>query len=145
MEPNFVNGEYLLTDKLSYRFGDPERGDIIVFKAPPTYKDEFIKRIVGLPGEQVSVVSGKVLVNGKTISEEYLPNSFYTTAGKFATEGKTITISSDNYFVLGDNRSHSLDSRNFGLITRDKITGRAWVVYWPPAKAGTIEAPEYLF
>src|SRR3989304_7866904 len=73
MEPNFHDGEYLLTDKVSYRLGTPTRGDVVVFKAPPTYKDEFIKRIIGLPGEEVKVEGGKIYINDRELSEQYLP------------------------------------------------------------------------
>lgn len=143
MEPNFHNNEYLLTDKLTYRFNAPRRGDVVVFKAPPDDSDEFIKRIIGLPGEEVYVQNGSIYANGEKIDEKYLPDSFYTRPGKFSTEGLHIVIPSDSYFVLGDNRDHSYDSRNFGLITKDKITGRAWFVYWPPSKAGVVQHPAY--
>jgi signal peptidase I len=143
MEPNFHDGQYLLTDKLSYRFGIPKRGDVIVFKAPPNFKEEFIKRIIAIPGDTVMVKNGKYFVNGVEIKEKYLPSEFKTAPGNFAIEGKQITVPSDSYFVSGDNRDHSLDSRNFGIINKDKITGRAWLIYWPPKDAGTIKSPEY--
>lgn len=145
MEPNFHDGEYLLTDKVSYRLGEPARGDVVVFKAPPTYKDEFIKRIIGLPGEQVTIKEGKIYINGRELEEEYLPENTQIVPGKYLTEGQTITVPANSYFVLGDNRDHSLDSRNIGPIERQYITGRAWFVYWPVSKAGTVSTPMYLF
>ncbi len=141
MEPNFHDGEYLLTDKISYRLHTPERGDVIVFKAPPDYVDEFIKRIIGIPGDTVSVKNSKVFVNGREIPEAYIPAEYHTYAGRFADEGAVLTVPADEYFVLGDNREHSLDSRNIGFIGKDKITGRAWLIYWPVNKAGIVKNP----
>ena len=145
MEPNFHDGEYLLTDKVSYRIGEPERGDVIVFKAPPLYKDEFIKRIIGLPGEEIKVEQNKVFVNGRELDETYLADGSRTEPNKFASEGKTLRVPNDAYFVLGDNREHSLDSRSLGFISKENITGRAWFVYWPISDAGNISNPNYLF
>jgi len=141
MEPNFHDGEYLLTDKVTYRLHEPERGDVVVFKAPPTYVDEFIKRIIAIPGDQVSVKEGNVYVNGVALNETYLPESFQSFPGRFAAEGAVLTVPQDQFFVMGDNREHSLDSRNIGFIPKDKITGRAWLVYWPVNKAGVIHNP----
>jgi len=145
MEPNFHNSEYLLTDKVSYRFGDPERGDVIVFKAPPSYTDEFIKRVIAIPGETVMVKDGHVYVNGNQINEDYIPNNFVTRPGQYAQEGVEITVGENEYFVLGDNRDHSLDSRVLGTIGKEYITGRAWLVYWPINQIGVITAPIYAF
>lgn len=141
MEPNFHDGEYLLTDKISYRLHTPERGDVIVFKAPPDYVDEFIKRIIGIPGDTVSIKDSKVYVNGKQVMEPYIPADFHSYAGRFTEEGAVLTVPADQYFVMGDNREHSLDSRNIGFIQKDKITGRAWLIYWPVDKAGVIKNP----
>lgn len=145
MDPNFPDGEYLLTDKVSYRFGEPKRGDVIVFKAPPTPDEEFIKRIIGLPGDKVSVKNGKVYINEKLLEEQYLDPSLYTSAGNFPVEDGTITVPQDEYFVLGDNRDHSSDSRAWGFVPKKKITGRAWLVYWPPKSAGVVQKPAYNF
>ena len=145
MEPNFHDGEYLLTDKVSYRLGEPTRGDVVVFKAPPTYNDEFIKRIIVLPGETMRVQGGKIYVDDHELEEKYLPEGTVVVPGSFATEGRSITVPEDSYFVLGDNRDHSLDSRNLGPIERQYITGRAWFVYWPISQAGTVRTPVYFF
>lgn len=139
MEPNFHDGQYLLTDKISYRFNEPQAGDVVVFKAPPDYRDEYIKRIIAVPGEQISIKNGKVFKNGNIFEEEYLPNDIYTNAGKFAEEGEALTVPTQSFFVMGDNREHSLDSRNFGFVSIDKITGRAWFIYWPPTDVGKIK------
>jgi signal peptidase I len=143
MEPNFHDGEYLLTDKISYRFNEPKKGDVVVFKAPPTYEDEFIKRIIGVPGDRVVVTSNGVFINDLPLIESYLPTSIRTLPGRFAKEAETLVVPEGQYFVMGDNREHSQDSRNIGFIPKDKITGRAWVVYWPVSEAGIIKAPSY--
>ncbi len=144
MQPNFPNGEYLLTDKVTYRFGEPERGDVVVFEAPHGDGDEFIKRIIGLPGETISIRSGKVYINNKMLEEPYL-NDIYTSGGAFLKEGGKVTVSEGECFVLGDNRSRSSDSRAFGFITKDKITGRAWLIYWPLKSAGMVPEANYNF
>lgn len=141
MENNFHDGEYLLTDKVTYRLGEPKRGDVIVFKAPPDFQEEFIKRIIGIPGDEVMVQGGKTYVNGKQVNETYLQSDVYTSAGSFATEGLKLKVPEGSYFVMGDNRPHSFDGRNFGFIKRDKITGRAWLVYWPLSNAGVVRNP----
>lgn len=145
MEPNFQDKQYLLTDKVSYRFGDPKRGDVVVFKAPPDDKDEFIKRIIGLPGEQVMIRQGKVYINNKELKENYLTPGQFTAAGSTITEGKTFTIPVNQYLLLGDNRDHSFDSRNFpqAFVDRSKLNGRAWVVYWPIPNAGVVPGVNY--
>jgi signal peptidase I len=145
MHPNFPDGEYLLTDKVSYRFGEPQRGDVIVFKAPYEDGDEFIKRIIGLPGDTVSVQSGNIYINGTQLEENYLENSIYTVGGTFLGEGETETVPPHQYFVLGDNRDYSSDSRSWGFVPVNKITGRAWVIYWPLQNSGTIDRPTYAY
>lgn len=143
MEPNFPNGEYLLTDKLSYRFREPERGDVIVFEAPGTDGEEFIKRIIGLPGERLSVNSGQVFLNGSILLENYIENTLQTAPGAFLKEGKEALVPEDNYIVFGDNRPSSSDSRTWGFVSKDKITGRAWIIYWPPPAVGLVEEVNY--
>jgi len=143
MKPNFLDGEFLLTDKISYRFGEPSRGDVVVFKAPVGNGEEFIKRIIGLPGETISVKEGKVLINGTVLAESYLPDITITSSGGFLSEGKEIMVSPENFVVFGDNRSHSSDSRSWGFVSKEKITGRAWLIYWPPRKAGVVPKIEY--
>ncbi len=140
MEPDFHNGEFLLTDKLTYRFSEPKRGDVVIFKAPPDDRDEFIKRIIAIPGDTVLVQNGKVSVNGKLIDEPYLSDNTFTSGGSIAVEGTQLTIPQGKYFMMGDNRPHSFDSRNFGPIGKEKITGRAWIIYWPPQNFGVIKA-----
>jgi len=145
MEPNYPDGEFLLTDKVTYKFNEPERGDVIVFKAPPTYEDEFIKRIIGLPGDRVSINNGKVQINGKPLNEKYLDDQLITSGGSFLSEGEEMLVPQDQFLVLGDNRPYSFDSRAWGFVLKDKITGRAWFIYWPPPNVGLIEEVIYTF
>lgn len=141
MEPTFFESEYLIIDELSYRLHDPARGDVIVFKYPENPQEYFLKRIIGLPGETVKVSGGKVTIfntehpEGVILDETYLPDDL-------ATEGeKTVKISDTEYFVMGDNRPNSYDSRRFGSVDRSLIVGRAWLRGWPVSRAGVITTP----
>jgi len=145
MEPNFQDGEYLLTDKVTYRFSQPQRGDVVVFEAPGTNNEEFIKRIIGLPSENISLTNGHVLVNGQILDEQYLPASLMTEGGIFLKEGGSVTVPENSYLVLGDNRVASSDSRTWGFVAKNKITGRAWITYWPPPKLGFVPEINYTF
>lgn len=145
MEPNFHDGEFLLTDKVTYRFNEPQRGDVVVFKAPPDEANEFIKRIIAVPGERVKVEGGKVFINGQQLTEEYLEPGLATLSGSVLAEGQEYIVPEGQYVMLGDNRNHSLDSRNIGFIGKEKITGRAWLLYWPINEAGVVKAPNYNF
>jgi signal peptidase I len=142
MEPNFYDHEYLIIDELSYRFREPIRGEIIVFRYPRDPSQFFIKRVIGLPGETIEITNGNVVVyntqnpNGFVLEEDYL--------GDEHTTGKDrVTLSADEYFVLGDNRDASLDSRSIGPIEEDEIIGRVWVRGLPLSRIGTFELPEY--
>src|SRR5690554_1503799 len=104
MEPNFPDGEFLLTDKVTYRFREPERGDVVVFEAPGANGDEFIKRIIGLPGDTVSVMDNSVYINGQRLDEPYLADSLPIPSGMFLKDGSTFTVPANNYIVMGDNR-----------------------------------------
>jgi signal peptidase I len=144
MEPSFYDHEYLIIDELSYRFKDPVRGDIIVFRPPQDTSQYYIKRVIGLPGETVEVNEGTVKVyndahpNGITLDEQiYLPEEFLS-AGK-----RTLTLKSDEYFVMGDNRPASLDSRYFGAVKRSTIVGRVWLRGWPLDRWKVFEKPDY--
>lgn len=142
MMPNYPDSEYLLTEKVSYYKNDPKRGDVVVFK-PPVSEDEFIKRVIALPGETVSVTNCRIFVNGDPLEESYIPHDMCTTGGAYLQEGEVITVPDGEYVVIGDNRPHSYDSRNWGPITKKDITGRAWVIYWPINSAGVVENPIY--
>lgn len=128
MSPNFEDGELLLTEKVTYRFDDMKRGDIVVFEAPIGRKVDFIKRIIGLPGETVSIKNGGVYINGEKLNENYI---------NLQTQGEEErNLGPDEYFVFGDNRGASSDSRVFGPIKRKVIRGRVFLVYWPILKNG---------
>jgi len=136
---SFQNGEYLLTNKISYRFNKPQRDDIIVFKAPQNEDYDYIKRIIGLPGERIKLQSGKVFINDQVFDESsYLPADIYTQAGRFLKEGEEITIPQGKYFVIGDNRPNSSDSRDWGPVPEKNLVGKAWLRYWPINKLGFI-------
>lgn len=148
MVPTFASGDYVLTDKISYRTGTPQRGDVIVFHAPPEAGCptgtgcDFIKRIIAVPGETVAVHDKNVYVNGKKLDEFYLPNDYETIEGKFIS-GRTVTIGPNEYFALGDNRSHSSDSRVWGPVDKSEIVGKAFFRYWPMNQIGVIEKVTY--
>jgi len=148
MLPNFQDKELLLTDKLTYRFREPERGEVVVFKAPPSEpcaeeECEYIKRLIGLPGDRIMIKDGHVYLNGRVLPEKYLPPEFTTSAGTYLTLGKEIVVPPRSYILMGDNRSHSRDSREFGPISREAIVGRAFFVYWPPQQMGFIPKVSY--
>ena len=144
MLPNFINSEYLLTSKLSYRFGEPKRGDVVIFKAPDNTQYDYIKRIIGLPGDSIEILNDHFYINGKKIDESsYLPPTTQTSPGRFLRDGKKIIIPQAEYFVVGDNRSNSSDSRDFGPVSGENIVGKAWFMYWPPNKIGVIEEKTY--
>ena len=135
MYDNFHDGEYLLTDKVTYRFRQPERGDVIVFKAPQNEDYDYIKRIIALPGDTVKISDGQVFVNNALVNESgFLDARITTHAGLYAKEGQKITVPAAEYFVMGDNRGASLDSRFFGAVSRDYFVGRALVRLLPPTK-----------
>ncbi len=138
MFPTYHNGDFLVTEKLSYRFGEPKRGDVIVLKNPRDESQDFIKRVIGLPGDSIKIAEDFVYINGKKVNETYLPSGTPTHSGAFLTEGTTVSIGDDQYFVLGDNRNHSSDSREWGGITKKDIIGRAFFRYWPPQDIGLL-------
>ena len=151
MEPNFHSGEYVLSDKVSYRVGQVKRGDVVVFHAPETARCpkgtgcDFIKRILGLPGESIQVYDNKVWVNGQALDEPYIPTTFRTLPRE-ATQNRTVvSLGPDEYFAVGDNREHSSDSREWGPITKGEIVGKAFIRYWPPQAAGVIPHASYPF
>ncbi len=131
MFPNYHNGEYILTNLITLRISDLKRGDVVVFNAPIDKEKDFIKRIIGVPGDTVAVENGKIILNGKMLDEsEYLDESVYTESGPFLGT-QTVTVPPDNYFVSGDNRPHSSDSRAWGFVPKDKMIGKSMIVYWP--------------
>lgn len=148
MVPTFQSGEYVLTDKVSYKIGSPKRGDVIVFHAPETANClkgtgcDFIKRIIALPGETVEVKENAIWINGEKLQEDYIPKSFDILPGEY-TRNRVVRLGEDEYFALGDNRPYSSDSRAWGPITPDLIVGRAFFRYWPLTEAGLVRHSSY--
>ncbi len=143
MDPNFANGQYILTDKISYHFTVPKRGDVIVFKSPANKEIDFIKRVIGLPGERVRLTDGSFYINGKKLEEKYIPPENFLYPGSFLRENVEITVPAGHLFVTGDNRPHSSDSREFGPIPYEDIVGRSFLRYWPFEDAGLIPKIHY--
>lgn len=145
MEPTFHENEYLIIDELSYRFRQPERGEVVVFKYTDVQQDYFIKRVIGLPGERIKVTDGKVTVynqehpEGIVIDESYLPENLLTLGEK------NITLGTNEYFVLGDNRMNSFDSRRFGAVEKEQLVGRVILRGWPFNRAQKISTPNFNF
>ncbi|NCN06435.1 MAG: signal peptidase I [Candidatus Pacebacteria bacterium] len=145
MFPNFHNGDYLLTDKVSYRVGSPQPGDVIVFHAPPAANCpegtgcDFIKRVIAVPGDTVQVKDSSIYVNQQRLDEsQYLDSTVVTSEGAFTAGGRITTLGTDEYFAVGDNRPHSSDSRAWGPVMADEIVGRAFFRYWPAKDMGVI-------
>lgn len=136
MFPTFNNGDYILTDKVSYRIGIPKKGDVIVLKNPRNEEQDFIKRIVAVPGDTIKVAGSDVIVNGERLSENYLVDGTSTRPGNFLPEGNELKAGPNQYFVFGDNRDHSSDSREWGSVTKEEIVGRVFFRYWPPISFG---------
>lgn len=153
MLPTLQINDRLIIDKLSYDFRDPQRGDVVVFSPTDTlkeqnFKDAFIKRVIGLPGDQIEVKGERVYVNGQPLQEKYIedqPEYYFSTKELNARLGvNTPTVPPDHYLVLGDNRNNSYDSHYWGYVPRDRIIGRAVVRFWPPNRLGGLdESPVY--
>lgn len=145
MEPNFHNGEYILTNKIEYKLTDPKRGDVVIFKSPRNKDIDYIKRVIGLPGDVVALKNNTIYVNGKRLDERYLAPDVYIFGGSYLREGSEVVIPDGKYFVMGDNRPHSSDSREFGPIAKEDFIGKAIFRYWPFDKTGLIQQPSYPF
>jgi signal peptidase I len=141
MEPTFENNQYIIVDQVSYRFHQPHRGDVVVFRYPKNPAFSFIKRIIGLPGETVLVHDGGVTIfnskysDGVKLTEPYIP---YQTSGEIR-----IQLKKNEFFVLGDNRPNSSDSRSWGVLSRDFVIGKVWVVLYPFNQFKTVHTPSY--
>ena len=137
MEPTLHNGEFIIVNKMAYKFGEPQIGDVIVFHYPKDPEQEYIKRVIGLPGDEVVIQNGEVFVNGSQLNEPYI-------AASPNYSGKWI-VPEDTLFVLGDNRNNSSDSHNWGTVPLDYVVGKALIIYWPPQEWGIIKHPKLLF
>ncbi len=134
MDPTLQNGEFILVNRLAYRFGEPRRGDIVVFHYPRDPSQQFIKRVIGLPGDEVRIQAGHVYLNGQLLNEPYV-------AAPPRYEGLW-TVPAGSLFVLGDNRNQSSDSHSWGMLPIENVIGKAVFVYWPLDHLGLIEHPQ---
>lgn len=142
MFPTFKNKEYIITNLIGLKFRTPKKGDVIVFHAPPDPDKDFIKRIMGLPGDTVYLKDGFVYVNDQKVSESaYLKSTVRTYGGSFLKEGVKVTIPNGDYIVMGDNRPFSSDSREWGFLPKEKIIGTSLFVYWPLNKIRIVSNP----
>jgi len=129
MDPNFENGDYLIIDEISYRFSEPARGEVVVFKYPLDESQRFIKRIIGLPGETVEIKNGQVIISNNQSSQNLNETGYL---GELVTGGDIkLTLGTGEYFVMGDNRDYSFDSRRFGSVPRENIIGKVVFRAWP--------------
>jgi signal peptidase I len=145
MEPTFHDHEYLIIDEISYRFGEPKRGDVIVFRYPRDPREYYIKRVIGLPGEKIQVKGGNIFIyndnnpEGFNLEEKYLPNNLET----YGTTEEIINVGQGEYYVFGDNRPTSKDSRNFGPVKRSFLIGKVLLRGWPFDRAGVFGEVQY--
>ena len=128
----------MITEKISYRFGEPNRGQIVVLKNPRNDAQDFIKRIIAIPGDTVKIENNSIFLNGGSLDEAYLPSGTITRGGTFLQDGNSATMGPNQYLVIGDNREHSSDSREFGPVGKEKLIGRALLRYWPPQAVGLL-------
>jgi signal peptidase I len=137
MNPTLQNGEYVLVNRLAYQIATPQRGDIIVFIIPTNQEQELIKRVIGLPGETVSVRQNQVLIDGIPLEEAYIAQAPLYSGEWIVPEG--------NLFVLGDNRNGSSDSHQWGVLPMENVIGKALIIYWPPPEWKLINHTEEVF
>lgn len=130
MQPNLNEGEFVVVNRLAYRWDEPQRGDIIVFRFPGNQQKRYIKRVIGIEGDFISIQDGQVSINGLSLDEPYI-------AAAPTYEGEWV-VGSGSVFVLGDNRNNSNDSKNWGTLEENAIIGKAILVYWPPTEIGLI-------
>ncbi len=142
MEPSFHNGDYLIVDEISYRFRDPQRGEVVIFDYPLNDSQRFVKRIIGLPGEKLVVREQEIEIEtvkgGKIVLDE---SSYLQDLPSMS--GFSITLGPEQYFVLGDNRSFSFDSRNWGPVSGEEMVGRVWIKLWPFSEGSFVSLPNY--
>ncbi|MEE8317617.1 MAG: signal peptidase I, partial [Candidatus Omnitrophota bacterium] len=140
MKPTLIEGDRLLVNKFIYKFREPERGDIIVFVSPEDKKKDFIKRLVGLPGETVEISNGTILISGKAVDKDsVIRERYYYNRGKFGGSGQTVQVPENAFYVLGDNSISSRDSRYWGFLPRKHLKGKAFLIYWPPTRIQLIK------
>jgi signal peptidase I len=139
MRPTLIEGDRILVNKFIYKFKEPKRGDIIVFKYPEDPKLDFIKRLIGLSNESVEIKNGKVYINGKLVEEKALLSKYYYNRGDYGQIDKSVVIPKDSYFAMGDNSGNSRDSRYWGFVPKKNLIGKAILIYWPPYRMRLLE------
>lgn len=151
MRPTLLEGDLILVNKFIYGAKIPftdkrlpavsglKRGDVIVFIYPEDPKKDFIKRLIGLPGEIVEIKNGTIYINDRPLSEPMFNQRYYYNRGEFGLEGQKINVPGDSYFVLGDNSASSKDSRYWGFVPKKNILGKAMIIYWPPQRIRIIK------
>lgn len=142
MEPNFHNGDYLIVDEFSYYFKSPQRGEVIVFHYPKNPSEKFIKRVIGLPEEKIEFKNEKIIITNQSGKEIVLNESDYLNSSDYLGK-KEFVLGKENYFVMGDNRLHSFDSRNWGTLSKDYIIGKVAFRAFPPTAMAYFPAPSY--
>ena len=143
MEPSFEDGDYLLINEISYRFNRPERGDVIIFRYPQDTSQFFIKRIIGLPEETVEIKNNKVTVYNKKTPQGFSLDEKYLSANQQTLGDMVLKLDDNDYFVLGDNRLQSSDSRRWGTVNKTLIVGRAFLRPWPVNRMAKLGSAEY--
>jgi len=142
MFPTYKDREYIFTNIIGMKLGQLNRGDVVVFKAPTDNTKDFIKRVIAMPGDTVELKEGFVYLNGEKLSEQtYLSSDVRTYGGSFLDENEAKIVPDGHVFVMGDNRPYSSDSREWGLLRKDAIIGKAFFVYWPVSSAHAIRNP----
>lgn len=145
MESNFEDGDYIFVDEVSYELGEPKRGDVAIFRYPLDQKQFFIKRVVGLPEETIEIKDNKVIIYNKQYPQGMVLQEPYLDPGQETLGSLRTKLDDNEYFVLGDNRAKSSDSRRWGPVNRELITGKAFIRLWPLSRAGRISHPSYAF
>ena len=141
MRMTFLEGDRIFVDKVSYRFHEPRRGDIIVFKFPLDRKKDFVKRLLGLPGERIEIRGGKIFINGKGLEGPPFSEHYYYNRNEweYGREGQVIEVPPGFYFALGDNSAQSSDSRNWGFVPAKNMVGKAFFIWWPPNRIKRVQ------
>ena len=146
MEPNFYDHEYLIIDEISYRFNEPKRGDIVVFRYPRNPQEYFIKRLIGIPGDEIQIKDGYVYILNNNNPDRVRLEEPYLSPGvkTYGLTEEVVVLGDDEFYVLGDNRNSSKDSRSFGPVNRSYITGRVLLRGWPFDRIQLFETPVYV-
>ena len=139
MEPTLHSGEFVIVNKLSYKLGMPEIGDVVIFHYPRDPEQEYVKRVIGLPGDKVELKDGNIHINGKIVVDPKIASNYYYNQGKYGARGKKVIVPEGKYFFLGDNSISSKDGREWGFADAKDIIGKAVLTWWPPKRITMLE------